>query len=194
MAILLAYFTTNSYFVMSYKHIPLGSEAPDKVNVVMEIQKGSRNKYEYDEELDVIKLDRVLHASVFYPTDYGFLPETRSEDGDHLDALVLSSENLMTGSMAEVRPVGVLEMVDGGDLDWKIIAVVDADPRWRQVSEIDDVNEHYKKEIAHFFATYKHLEGKEVEVKDWLPRERALELIKEGQNRYAQEGHGEQVS
>ncbi len=172
---------------MAYSHIPLGDKAPEVINVVMEIPRGSHHKYEYDEKLDEIRLDRVLHSPVFYPADYGFVPHTRSEDGDHLDVLVLITEPLFPGCVLSVRPVGVLDMEDNAGQDWKIVAVAEKDPKLTNIKNISDVDEHYKKEIVHFFEVYKHLEDKWAKVKGWLDKDEALRLIQEAKLKFEQE-------
>lgn len=165
---------------MSFSHIKIGKKFPESVNVVIEIPKGSSNKYEYSEELDCIQLDRVLHSPFFYPTDYGFIPETRSEDGDHLDILVLIKHPTFSGCVLQARPVGVLDLEDEKGRDWKIIAVAENDPYYNGVHDIDQVNLHLKNEIQHFFETYKHLEkGKKTIVRAWHPKAKAFEIIKE---------------
>ena len=172
---------------MAYKDIKLGKKYPESFDVVIEIPKGSHHKYEYDEELDEIKLDRVLHSPVFYPTDYGFIPETRSEDGDHLDVLVIITEPLFPGCVVSVRPIGGLDMEDEAGIDWKIIAVADKDPRLSNIKTIDDLDEHYKKEIKHFFTVYKDLENKWVKIKDYHSKEKALEIIEESKVKFSLE-------
>ncbi len=164
---------------MSLSNIKIGKNFPELINVVIEIPRGSNNKYEYDEESGVIMLDRVLHSPFFYPTDYGFIPETRSEDGDHLDVLVLIKEPTFPGCVVKVRPVGVLDLEDEKGRDWKIIAVADTDPYYKQITDLDGINIHLKEEIKHFFETYKHLEkGKTTKVRGWMPKEKAFEVIK----------------
>jgi len=172
---------------MAFHTIPLGNSAPEVITVVVEIPRGSHHKYEYDEALDEIRLDRVLHSPVFYPTDYGFIPQTRSEDGDHLDVLVLITEPLFPGCVISVKPIGVLDMEDNAGQDWKIVAVAEKDPKLNQITDISEMNEHYKKEIVHFFEVYKHLEGKWAKVKGWLPKTDAYRIIKEGQERFEKE-------
>jgi inorganic pyrophosphatase len=172
---------------MSYATIPIGEKEPKLINVVIEIPRGSHHKYEYDEEMDEIRLDRVLHSPVFYPTDYGFIPHTRSEDGDHLDALILITEPLTTGTIASVRPIGVFNMEDEGGKDWKIVTVADKDPRLTKIQDISDVDEHYKKEIEHFFMEYKKLENKWAKVHGWLGKEEAYRLIEEAKKRFNNE-------
>jgi len=173
---------------MNIKNLPIGKNAPEEINVVIEITKGSQNKYEYDEEYDVIKLDRVLHSPLFYPLDYGFIPETRSLDGDHLDVMVLGSTSYFPGAVVPVRPVAMFKMIDGGDPDEKIMGVVANDPRLSHIKSFKDLNDHLPKEIAHFFAEYKRLEGKEVSVEGWEDKEAAIEEIKKSQERFSKEG------
>lgn len=172
---------------MDIKNLLIGKKAPEVINVAIEIIKGSQNKYEYDEEHDVIKLDRVLHSPLFYPLDYGFIPETRSLDGDHLDALILGTTSFFPGAVVPVRPIAMFKMIDGGDPDEKIIGVVAGDPRLSHIKSLKDLNEHLSKETAHFFSEYKRLEEKNVEVIGWEGKEAAIEEIKKSQERFLQE-------
>lgn len=172
---------------MAYSNIPLGNKAPELVNAVIEIPRGSHNKYEYVEDIDEIALDRVLYSPLFYPTDYGFIPHTRSEDGDHLDVMVFVTDPTFPGCVLSVRPIGVLDMEDEKGQDWKIIAVADKDPRQFSIQTIEDVDEQVKKEIAHFFEVYKTLEGKRVRVRGWLGKEEAYRLINEASERFDKE-------
>lgn len=172
---------------MSYSTIPIGEKPPELVNVVVEIPKGSHNKYEFDEKWGVIRLDRVLHSPVFYPTDYGFIPETRSEDGDHLDVLVLISEPVFPGCVVPVRPVGVMYMEDQMEKDEKIIAVATGDPLHSHIHNIEQVDEFFKKEVHHFFEIYKQLENKKVVVHRWHGKELAHKIIMDSMKRYADE-------
>src|SRR3972149_288824 len=142
--------------------IATGSQAPEIVNVIIEINKGSKNKYEIDKETGLIALDRAMHTSQDYPFDYGFVPQTHWDDNDPLDVVVLTTYPLVPGILVKVRPVAVVHMVDDGDKDEKIIAVPKDDPRWDGVQDIADVNKHTLKEIEHFFLTYKKLQNKEV--------------------------------
>lgn len=174
---------------MAYKHIPIGDKVPDVINVVVEIPKGSHHKYEYDEQFDEIKLDRVLHSPLYYPTDYSFIPHTRSEDGDHLDALVFITDSVFPGCIVQVRPIGVLDMEDEAGKDWKIITVAYNDPRLNHIQDIDEINSHYKKEIEHFFEQYKKLENKQVKVGKWLDKKHAHEIIKNAMEKYKKESH-----
>lgn len=153
---------------MSYHSVPLGKKSPGVINAIIEIPIGSTAKFEYDEELDEIRLDRVLHTPMHYPLDYGFVPQTRSEDGDHLDILVAVSAPLFSGCVIAVRPIGAIDMEDEAGQDWKIIGVAENDPRLREVRSIDDLGPHFKGEIQHFFEQYKQLEHKRSRA--WLAR------------------------
>lgn len=137
-----------------------GSE--EAMNVIIEIPKFSKNKYEIDKETGMIALDRVMHSAQDYPFDYGFVPKTLWDDGDALDVLVLTTYPLHPGIMVPARPVAILNMVDDGDSDAKVIAVPLKDPRFDQVRDLESINPHTLKEIEHFFATYKKVQGKEV--------------------------------
>ena len=136
----------------------MSDDAGRIIDVVVEIPRGSRNKYEYDHEKNVIKLDRRLFSATVYPSDYGFIPDTLGEDGDPLDALVLLEDPTFPGCLVESRPVGVFWMVDDKGPDAKIICVPAGDPRWDDVREIEDVPEMMRAEIEHFFDVYKMLE------------------------------------
>jgi len=173
---------------MSFAQLPIGDNAPEVINVAIEIPRGTSNKYEYDEKLDEIRLDRVLHSAVFYPVDYGFIPHTRADDGDHLDVLVLISQPTFPGCILEVRPVGVLDMADEAGQDWKILAVATKDPVNNHIKSVEDVNEHLKKEIIQFFETYKQLEDKWAKVEGWLDATEAHKRIAEAQVRYKKKG------
>ena len=143
--------------------------APDfeTVEAVVEIPKGSRNKYEYDHATGHIRLDRVLYSSVHYPTDYGFIPCTHAADGDPLDVMIIVEEPTFPGCRALVRPIGVLLMRDEKGVDEKILAVPVADPRFDGINDISDLQPHWLAEIENFFNTYKLLEDKETVVEEW---------------------------
>lgn len=164
--------------------IPLGEKVPEEFYAVIEIPKGSTNKYEIDKKTGLIKLDRVSYTSQFYPFDYGFAPQTWWHDDDPLDVILLTTYPLFPGILAEVRPVGAALMTDSGDQDDKIIAVPVKDPHFENLKDIADVSEHTKKEIKHFFETYKLLQNKIVEVTSFEPRKKALAIIKESQELY----------
>ena len=170
-----------------YENIPLGDKAPDIINAVIEIPKGSQNKYEFDEKLGVFRLDRVVYTAFHYPLDYGFIPQTRSEDGDHLDVLVIGSDPTVVGSLVEVRPIGVLRMIDSGESDFKILGVQKANPRFDTIKDIADVEAwqpHLLKEIVHFMEHYKDLQGKKVETQGWGNAEEAKNEIKKASKAY----------
>lgn len=157
--------------------VPIGKEAPNVVNTIIEIPRGSTNKYEYDEETGLFKLDRVLFSPLFYPFDYGFIPQTHYLDGDPLDVLVMSYHPTFAGCLVEGVPIGVLEMRDEKGPDEKILCVALKDPRFGYRTSIDQISPHTLKEVMHFFEVYKDLEDKSVEVVGWHGRELALELI-----------------
>ncbi|MDD4027208.1 MAG: inorganic diphosphatase [Candidatus Shapirobacteria bacterium] len=166
-------------------HITLGDKSPKIVNAIVEIVKQTSNKYEYDEKLEIIKLDRVLHSPMYYPVDYGFIPETRSKDGDHLDVMIITDSPVFTGCLLEVRPVGVLIMSDENGIDEKILAVPLKNPNYSNIEKIADVSEHFLKELVHFFTEYKRLENnKDVKVEGWLNRKEAYAVIKEANQLY----------
>lgn len=164
---------------MGFRQVPIGSDAPHEVNVVVEIPRGSSNKIEYDIAMDVFRLDRVLYSPLFYPCEYGFVSGTLFEDGDPLDILVLSTQPTFTGCLIVARPVGVLKMSDDKGPDDKILGVSCHDPRFERVHGLDDVSEHRLKEILHFFAVYKDLEDKEVCIHGWEGPESAQALIQQ---------------
>jgi len=135
----------------------------EKMTVIIEIPKGSKNKYEIDKATGLIALDRAMHSAQDYPFDYGFVPQTLWDDGDALDVVVLTTYPLAPGILVRVRPVAVLNMIDDGDSDAKIVAVPVDDPRFDHVHDVADVNKHTLKEIEHFYATYKKIQNKVVE-------------------------------
>jgi inorganic pyrophosphatase len=159
--------------------LPIGERAPEIVNVIVEIPKGARNKYEYDPSYGVFKLDRVLYSAVHYPAAYGFIPSTYAPDGDAMDVLVLTSEPTFTGCLLTARPIGMMTMYDEKGLDEKVLAVSDVDPYSRGVNELDDLRPHFTSEVEHFFGVYKDLEAKEVDIRGWAEREVTLERIRE---------------
>lgn len=134
----------------------------EEMNVIVEIPKGSKNKYEIDKKTGLIALDRVHHTTQDTPFDYGFVPQTLWDDGDALDVIVLTTNPLATGILVRVRPVAIMDMIDSGEGDAKIIAVPVSDPRWEEVQDLKDVNKHTIKEMEHYFTTYKNLQNKEV--------------------------------
>jgi inorganic pyrophosphatase len=148
------------------------------VNVVVEIPKGSRNKYEIDHESGRIKLDRVLYSSVHYPADYGFIERTMGGDGDPLDALVLLEEPTFPGCLISCTPVGVFLMHDEKGDDEKVLCIPPADPTRKHISELEELPPHLLLEIEHFFQTYKHLEGKPTATFGWKNREHAEAVVR----------------
>jgi inorganic pyrophosphatase len=147
--------------------IGAGDSSPEVVNAVIEIPRGSRNKYEVDKALGIVRLDRVLASSVHYFSDYGIIPRTLGEDGDPLDILVLLAEPTFPGCLLEARPIALFRMTDRGQNDEKVLAVTTRDPAHAHWKDLGDVPEHLKREIAHFFAVYKDLEGTRVEPRGW---------------------------
>ncbi|MEX0649439.1 MAG: inorganic diphosphatase [Candidatus Andersenbacteria bacterium] len=170
---------------MDYWHdIPAGDNAPDEINVVVEIPKGSQNKYEYDKKYAIFRMDRVLFSPMIYPGDYGMIPQTLGEDGDPLDALVLITHPTYPGTLMSVRPIGVLHMQDDGERDDKILCVPVNDIRMEEMSSVKDVKTAIRQEIAHFFQVYKELEGKRVIIGGWDDAEKAKEIINDSIKRY----------
>ncbi|EKE16036.1 MAG: hypothetical protein ACD_11C00054G0026 [uncultured bacterium] len=167
-----------------WHEISVGEKNPEIVNVVIEIPKGSKNKYEIDKETGLIKLDRAMKTSQDYPFDYGFIPRTLWDDNDALDVVVLTTYPLATGILVEARPVGLMKMIDGGEGDDKLITVPASDPRWDNVKDLKDINSYTLKEIKHFFETYKTIEGKVVEIKGFQNRDKALAAVKKGMKLY----------
>ncbi|PIQ76624.1 inorganic diphosphatase [Candidatus Peregrinibacteria bacterium CG10_big_fil_rev_8_21_14_0_10_49_24] len=161
-----------------------GNSAPKYINVIVEIPQGSRNKYEFDKESGIVKLDRVLRSSVHYPGEYGIIPGTLAGDGDALDAIVLMGEPTYPGILIESRPIGVLMMQDGGEQDDKILAVPVSDASYEEIEDITDLSSQLREEIAEFFRTYKNLEGKRVKVLGWKNAEQAKEVILEAMVTY----------
>jgi inorganic pyrophosphatase len=164
---------------------------PDLVEVVVEIPRGSRNKYEFDRERGVLVLDRVLYSSVHYPTDYGFIDGTLAMDGDPLDALVVVSEPTFPGCRITARPIGVLDMHDEKGRDHKILAVPIGDPHFTDVRDLTDIDQHWLREIENFFQTYKALEPKWTDVSGWEDASAARQVVREARQLYARgiEGH-----
>jgi inorganic pyrophosphatase len=168
----------------NYLELPVGANAPELVNAVIEIPLDGINKYEYDKQLHVFRLDRNLFSPVHYPGDYGFIPSTLAQDGDPLDVLVLVDTPSFTGCVLEVRPIGVLDMIDQGQPDEKILAVGESNPRYKDISSYSEVYPHIMKEIKHFFSIYKDLEGKRVEVRGWKDVDAAREIITKAQQAF----------
>ncbi len=164
--------------------IQAGAEAPDVITTVIEINKGSLNKYELDKESGLIKLDRVSHTAQTFPFDYGFVPQTHWHDGDPLDVIVMTTSPLIPGVLVDVRPVAVIDMVDTGESDAKIVAVPVGDPRFDHVKDLKDINPHFLKEVVHFYENYKKLQKKEVVIKKVQDAMKAKKVIVEAMKLY----------
>lgn len=166
------------------KNSPHPTPNSQQVLVVVEIPKGSRNKYEFDRKLGRFKLDRMLFSAVHYPNDYGYILDTWAEDGDPLDAMVIVGEATFPGIVIESKPVGLFKMVDEKGIDWKILCVPLHDPQWNWVNDLSDVPAHLLKEIEHFFAVYKDLEKKKTDIGGWFNKNDALKVIAEASQRF----------
>lgn len=154
------------------------------VEAVIEIPRGSQNKYEFDKQRGVFRLDRVLYSPVHYPTEYGFIPETLEEDGDPVDVMVMVSAPTFPGCLIESRVIGALSMEDDKGVDVKILAVAISDPRYSQIHTLEQVPSHIVREIEYFFTIYKDLEGKKTLVKGWRDIEFARQVVEAGRERY----------
>ncbi|NET42474.1 inorganic diphosphatase [Okeania sp. SIO2B3] len=161
---------------MDLSLIPAQPE-PGLINVLIEIPAGSKNKYEFDKDLQAFALDRVLYSSVQYPYDYGFVPNTLADDDDPLDGMVIMDEPTFPGCVIAARPIGMLEMIDGGDRDEKILCVPDKDPRYTEVKSLQDIAPHRLEEIAEFFRTYKNLQKKVTEILGWKDVDHVMPLV-----------------
>ena len=173
---------------MNFLRVPIGPRAPRVVNAIVEIPGGQVNKYEYDPKLDVFRLDRPLFASVHYPGDYGFIPGTRSKDGDPLDILILLPHPTFPGCLVQARPIGVLELLDRKVPDQKILAVGEASPVHKAVRTHTDLEQHVLREIEHFFTVYKQLEGKRTEPRGWHSAVKAHQLIRTSHQAFLKAG------
>lgn len=167
--------------------ISAGKDLPAEVNVIIEIPKGSRVKYEVDKEYGVVKVDRILSSAVGYPANYGYVPQTLFDDGDPLDVVIVSNFELAPGVMVKARPVGVMKMIDNGEVDDKIICVISDDPQFKNVKNIFDISPQTLNEIAEFFGTYKNLEGKKTQVDGFDERKAAFGVIERSVRAYKEE-------
>ena len=161
-----------------------GPDCPELVRMIVEIPKNSTNKYEYDGKLGVFRLDRSLYSPMHYPGDYGFIPGTLAEDNDPMDVLVLVQEPSFTGCLIEVRPVGVLNMVDSDEGDQKVLAVPTRNPRYDQIHTLDQIFPHVRREIEHFFTIYKELQGALTRMDGWGGPREARRAILTSRDRY----------
>lgn len=171
--------STLLYYMSLWHDISYGEKAPEEINTIIEIHKGSKNKYEIDKETGIIALDRVAHTAQDFPFDYGFVPRTYWHDGDALDVVLLTTYPLLPGILVRVRPVALLKMTDSGDNDNKVIGVPVSDPRWAETKDLSDINAHTLKEIEHFYSTYKKLQNKEVVVSGFGDRAEALDAVRQ---------------
>jgi len=174
-----------------WREVSPGKNLPEEINVIIEIPKGSKNKYEIDKETGLIALDRAMHTAQDYPFDYGFVPQTYWDDGDALDVVVLTTYPLAPGILVSARPVGIMNMIDGGDADDKVIAVPVDDPRWDEVLDLSDINKHTIKEMEHFFSTYKQIQNKEVEVTGFKDKAAAFKAVERSIKLYNEKFAGE---
>jgi inorganic pyrophosphatase len=175
-----------------WHEVSIGRQAPELVNALIEIPRGSRAKYEIDKESGLIKLDRVIYASMYYPLNYGFIPQTMGEDMDPLDIVVLTQVSVVPLCLIPSKVIGVMQMVDRGDADDKIIAVAEEDPSVNHISDIGDLPAHLRAELTHFFENYKTLENKKVVIDQFLGREKAHDIIRESIDFYGK--HHKKIS
>lgn len=161
-----------------------GTNIPSVVNAIVEIPKGRRSKFEVDKNTGLIKLDRYLYSSSHYPGDYGFIPQTLAEDGDALDVLVMVNEPTFSGCLIETHVVGLFRMIDRGRPDYKVLGVPNTDPLFAHIRDINDVPYHFLREVEHFFATYKQLEGVEIRTEGWAAAEEAITEVRASVERH----------
>ena len=167
------------------QRIPSGLKPPQEVYCLVEIPRGCTNKYEYHKKLGIFFLDRVLYESVFYPCEYGVIPQTLTDDGDPLDIMILSTFPTFPGCLISSRPIGALRLLDSGKKDDKIIAVPKHDPRFDHVEKLEDLAPHFKKEISNFWENYAELQsGKEIKIIGWREKKAAYQLIKNAIKNY----------
>jgi inorganic pyrophosphatase len=166
--------------------IPPGTNIPSVVNMIVEIPKGRRSKFELDKETGLIKLDRYLYSSSVYPGDYGFIPQTLAADGDPLDILVMVNEPTFSGCLIEARVVGMFRMKDKGYDDFKVLGVPNDDPLFGHVKRLEDVPPHFLREVEHFFGTYKQLEGAVTESLGWIAADAATQEVRDSVDRFRQ--------
>jgi inorganic pyrophosphatase len=167
-----------------YNQVSPGTNIPRVVNVIVEIPKGRRSKFEVDKKTGLMRLDRYLFSSSHYPGDYGFIPQTLAEDGDPLDALVMVNEPTFSGCLIEARVVGLFRMKDRGVNDFKVLGVPNSDPLFAEIEELGDVPHHYLREVEHFFGTYKQLEGVKIETLGWVHAAEGTSEVRASVERY----------
>ena len=169
--------------------VSVGKKPPEIVNALIEIPRGSRAKYEIDKESGLIKLDRVIYASMYYPLNYGFIPQTLGEDQDPLDIVVLTQVSVVPLCLIPSKVIGVMQMVDRGEADDKIIAVAEQDPSVSHINDVTDLPDYLRSEVAHFFENYKTLENKKVVIDQFLSKEHAYKIIKTSMEFYKKTFH-----
>ena len=169
-----------------YMSVPPRTDIPSVVNAIVEIPKGRRSKFEIDKQTGLMRLDRFLYSSSHYPGDYGFIPQTLAEDGDPLDILVMVNEPTFSGCLIQARVVGLFRMKDRGQNDFKVLAVPNTDPLFAEYKELEDVAGHFLREVEHFFATYKQLEGIHIETQGWDTAANATAEVHRAVDRYLQ--------
>jgi inorganic pyrophosphatase len=170
-----------------FARIPAGTQLPEAVNAIVEIPRGRRTKFEVDQATGLMRMDRYLYSSSHYPGDYGFIPQTLAEDGDNLDILVMVNEPTFSGCLIETRVLGLFRMSDRGQHDYKILGVPHSDPLLAEIQDLDDVPKPYLREVEHFFATYKQLEGVTIEVQGWDHAAAAFAEVHASVDRYMAE-------
>ena len=171
----------------AWHDVPVGDDAPETINAVIEISQGGKVKYELDKQTGLLRVDRILYSSVIYPANYGFIPQTYGDDNDPLDVLVLMQEPVYPLSIVRARPIGMMQMVDQGQNDEKIICIHLDDPAFNAYYHIWEIPEHRLRELRRFFMDYKQLEDKEVEVQDFLGPDKARTVVKQAIERYQDE-------
>ncbi len=176
---------------MIYDNIPEHYITPDRFRAIIEIPKGGKSKYEIDKVTGLLKLDRILYTSTHYPANYGFIPRTLSEDGDHLDVLVLCTEALVPLCSVDVYPIGVLIMLDQGKRDEKIIAIPFGEPQLNAWKDLSDIPPHMFAEIKHFFSVYKELENKQTEAEAFHGAAEARQTIRDCMDAFLKNDKGE---
>lgn len=160
-----------------WHEVSVGRNPPEYINGIIEIPRGSRAKYEIDKDSGLVKLDRVIYASMYYPLNYGFIPQTLGEDGDPLDIVVLTQVSVVPLCLIPSKVIGVMQMIDRGEADEKIIAVAEDDPSVSHIDNVQDLPGHLLSELRHFFENYKTLENKKVVINEFLPKDQALSVI-----------------
>lgn len=173
-------------YVRDFMMIPPGTGEPSVANMIVEIPKGRRTKFEVDKATGLIKMDRYLYSSTMYPGDYGFIPQTLAEDGDPSDILVMVNEPTFSGCLIEARVVGIFKMRDKGSNDFKLLAVPNKDPLFGAIKKLEDVPAHFLREVEHFFSTYKQLEGVTIEPLGWDNHEAGATEVRASIERFRQ--------